>query len=135
MQRGSDKHGPRQDEAMQHEVEGVLRSGHSSRAEEWREAEPSGEDEPEVDRVPDGSLSGGVPDGMDNDDVSGRAELAGFLGRAYPADRESLLAVALENNASDRILAELRRLPAGERFDSINDVWSALGGGVEEQRF
>jgi len=135
MQRGSDTHGPRQDEAMQREVSDVLRSGHSSRAEEWREAEPSGEDEPEVDRAPGGTLAGGVPDGMTEGDVTGRAELAAVLARAYPADRERLLAVAQENNALDRILDTLRRLPADTQFNNVNEVWTTLGYGVEEQRF
>lgn len=134
MQRGSDKHGPRQDEAMEREVASVLRSGHSSRAEEWREAEPSGEDEPETDRVPGGTLAGGVPDGMTEADVTGRSELAAVLGRAYPADRERLLTVAQENNATDRILDTLRRLPADEQFDNLNQVWATLGHGVEKHR-
>lgn len=46
MQRGSDKHGPRQDDALQHEVEGLLRSGHGTRAEDWRNPEPSGRTSP-----------------------------------------------------------------------------------------
>ena len=135
MERGSDKHGPRIDDAMEHEVEGLLRSGRSSRAEEWREAEPSGEDEPDSDRVPDGTFVGGTPDGMSANDVEGRAELAAALGRVYPADREALIAAAEQNNAPDSLLAELRRLPPGRQFENMNDVWTTLGHGVEEQRF
>lgn len=72
---------------------------------------------------------------MDEDDVAGRAELAAVLGRNYPADRERLLAGAQENNAPDRILDELRRLPGGEEFGNVNEVWTRLGHGVEEHRF
>lgn len=135
MQRGSDKHGPRQDDALAHEVEGLLRSGHSTGAEEWRDHEPSGEDESAVDPAPDATLTGGVPDGMDPDDVAGRAELAAVLGRSYPADRERLLAVAQENNAPDRIIEELRRLPSDQQFANVNEVWVSLGHGVEGHRF
>ena len=135
MQRGSDKHGPRTDEAMGREVEGLLRAGRSPRAEEWRESEPSGEDEPDSDRVPDGTMTGGTPEGMTGDDVTGRAELAAVLGRAYPADRAALLAAAEQNNATDALLDQLRELPEGRQFENVNDVWTALGGGSEEHRF
>ena len=135
MERGSDKHGPRLDDALGREVEGLVRSGRSPRAEDWREPEPSGEDEPDTDRVPDGTLTGGTPDGMTGDDVTGRTELAAVLGRTYPADRSMLIAVAEENNASDSVLAQLRELPDGRQFENVNDVWTALGHGVEEHRF
>ena len=135
MQRGSDKHGPRQDEAMGHEVEGMLRAGRSTRSEEWRDAEPSGEGDPDVDRVPDGTLEGGTPAGMDEGDVSGRAELAAALGRCYPADRDTLLGVAEQNNAPAAVLDQLRSLPAGQTFENVNHVWSTLGHGVEQNRF
>ncbi len=135
MERGSDKHGPRLDEALEREVEGLVRSGRSPRAEDWREPEPSGEDEPDADRVPDGTMTGGTPDGMTGDDVTGRTELAAVLGRVYPADRSMLIAVAEENNATESVLAQLRALPDGRQFENVNDVWTALGHGVEEHRF
>jgi hypothetical protein len=48
IQRGSDKHGARQDEQLQHELEGTLRANRPSRAEEWRDPEPPADDDPEV---------------------------------------------------------------------------------------
>ena len=45
-----------------------------------------------------------------------------------------LLARAAENNASDRVLADLRRLPDG-KFENVQDVARALGLGTEQQRF
>ncbi len=135
MQRGSDKHGPRQDEAMGHEVEGLLRSGHGGRAEEWRESEPPADDM-DIDLVPDGTLVGGVPEGMTGEDVTGRAELATVLTRGvFPADTEQLISAAEENNAAPRILEELRGLPSDQQFDTVNDVWVALGHNVESRRF
>ncbi|MFF9839440.1 hypothetical protein [Streptomyces sp. NPDC013740] len=39
-QRGSSKSGPRLDDARKKEVEGQVRSGHPTRAEEWHDPEP-----------------------------------------------------------------------------------------------
>src|SRR3954463_13693135 len=86
VERGSDKHSPMVDEQLKHETEGLVRGGHGTHAEEWRDPEPSGEDQPDADLAPSGTLHGGTPQGMDADDVEGRAELATFLGRdIYPA--------------------------------------------------
>jgi hypothetical protein len=40
MERGSNKHGPRLDDELKHETEGLVRSGHPTHAEEWKEPEP-----------------------------------------------------------------------------------------------
>jgi len=40
MDRASSKHGPRLDEEMKKEVEGQVRSGRPTRAEEWHDPEP-----------------------------------------------------------------------------------------------
>ena len=84
MERGSDKHSARMDDALEAEVSGLIRSGHDNRA-DWNSPEPSGEDQPDVDLVPNGTLAGGVPDGMTEDDVERRSELAQYLGRVWPA--------------------------------------------------
>ncbi|MER7541053.1 hypothetical protein ABTX77_40855 [Streptomyces sp. NPDC097704] len=47
--RGSSKSGPRLDDARKKEVEGLLRSGHPTRVEEWRDPEPP-VDEPAEER-------------------------------------------------------------------------------------
>lgn len=135
MQTGSDKHGPLHDDALKAETAGMETAERTTRAEEWRDPEPPGEDQPDVDRAPDGDLVGGTPEGMDPDDVAGRSELAVYLGRAYPADRDALLAVAREAGAPDGVLDRLAALPADRTFDNVQDVWSALGGGTEQQRF
>ncbi|MEY9214164.1 hypothetical protein NI17_021145 [Thermobifida halotolerans] len=51
-ERGSDKHGPRIDEDLKEEIDGVLKSGGPTRAEEWREPEPVVDDQgiPATDR-------------------------------------------------------------------------------------
>ena len=44
MHRESDTHGPRQDEELKQEMEGMLRGNGPSRASEWREVEPTERD-------------------------------------------------------------------------------------------
>lgn len=48
MERGSSKHGSREDEALKHELEGTLRGNRPSRVEEWRDPEPPADDDPDV---------------------------------------------------------------------------------------
>lgn len=135
MERGSDKHGPRLDEAMEAEVRGMLQAGRDTRGEEWNSAEPSGEDQPDVDRAPHGTLTGGLPQGLTEDDVEQRSELASYLGKElWPADRDTLLATVREHDAPDRVIDLVERLP--ERvYDNVGDAWEALAGGRETHRF
>lgn len=137
MERG-DKHGPRVDDAMAGETEAISRAGHTGRAEESREPEPSGEGQPDVDYAPGGVLTGGTPDGMTPADVEGRAELARFLRpSAFPATAADLVKVARDEGAPDHVVSELQRLGSGggERaFTNVQDVWQALGHGVEAHR-
>lgn len=136
MEQGADKHGPRLDEEMKHATEGMVRAGRSTRAEEWRDQEPPGEGQPEVDRAPDATLTGGTPEGMTAADVELRSELASYLDRStFPAVRAQLMDQAMSNHAPDRVIAELRRLPDGREYANVNDIWAALGGGTEQQRF
>jgi Protein of unknown function (DUF2795) len=135
MEQRSDKHGPRQDEALKHETEGLVHAGRTTRAEEWRDPEPPGEDQPDVDRAPNGTLTGAVPDGMTPEDVQRRSELAAYLGKeAYPTDRDDLLARMEAANAPDRLLDAVRALP-GRKFDSLIELTDALGIGHEKHRF
>lgn len=124
----STKHNPRLDEELEHEMQGMLKGERQTRAEEWREVEPSAEGDPDVDTDPDGTLVGGTPVGMDPDAVVARAELARWLDRAdYPSDGPRLVEHARDHHAPDAIIAELQRLPAGQTFERIGDVVRALG--------
>lgn len=124
------------DDALGAEVSGLVRSGHDSRA-DWNSPEPSGEDQPDVDMVPNGTLAGGVPDGMTEQDVERRSELAQYLGRVWPATSEQVLGVAVENEAPDAVLTALRHLPPGQSFGNLQELWSAVAGTghVESHRF
>ncbi len=124
----STKHSPRVDEEMEHEIQGLLKGAHSTRAEEWREVEPAAEGDPDVDADPSGTLVGGTPVGMDADAVIVRAELARWLDRAdFPASGPDLVEAARDHRAPDAVAAELAKLPADQTYERIGDVVRALG--------
>jgi hypothetical protein len=135
VERGSDKVSPRRDDQLKHDTEGLVRGGHGTHAEEWKDPEPAGEDQPEADLAPDATLHGGTPPGMDPEDVDGRSELATFLGKdSYPMVREQVIELAIDRHAPDRVVDLVRRLPSGRAFGNVNEIWVALGGSVESAR-
>jgi hypothetical protein len=106
----------------------MVRSGRTTRAEEWRDPEPAAEGDPDVDADPAGTLVGGTPVGMDADAVVARAELARWLDRAdFPSTGADLVEAARNHRAPDAVVAEFERLPAGDTFERIGDVVRALG--------
>ena len=124
----STKHSPRVDEELEHEIQGMLKGEHATRAEEWREVEPIAEGDPDITANPAGTLVGGVPVGMTEDAVVARAELARWLDRAdFPSDGPALVEAALDHRAPDAVVEELERLPQGETYERIGDVVRALG--------
>ncbi|MPY80647.1 MAG: DUF2795 domain-containing protein [Actinophytocola sp.] len=134
MQRGSDRHGQRLDDEMQHETEPLERSGVQSRSEEWRQPEPAAEDEPEATRTPDPVYRGSTPPGLDPAEVEERTEMGRHLDPSiFPTDRSGVLGSAAENNAPDAVTSLLTALPENVRFGTMQDVWSALGGGQEQR--
>lgn len=129
MERNS-KHGFRVDDAMAAETDSLTRGAPiESRVEEWREAEPSGEDQP----VADGILNGDTTQtGVAHDEVELRSELAKRLrSSAFPANRQTLEDVAMEEQAPGPILDLIRRLPDGRTYENVADIWRTLGGAVE----
>ena len=136
MDRGSDKHSAMRDDALKHETEGLVRSGHTTHAEEWKDPEPSGEDQPDADRAPDSTLHGGTPAGMTDEDVEGRAEIATYLGKSsYPMVGAQILDLVIDRQAPQRVIDLVKRLPSGRQFHNVNEVWAAVGGRVESERF
>jgi len=124
----STKHSARVDDELEHETQGMVRSGHTTRAEEWRDPEPTAEGDPEIDADPSGTLVGGTPVGMTADAVVARTELARWLDRAdFPSTGPELAEAARDHRAPDAVAAELERLPAGETYERIGDVVRALG--------
>ena len=121
MERESTKHGPRLDEELERETESLVRGAPiESRVEEEREKEGPGEEDHDVD-VRTG------PAGAFADDVEARRELSRHLRpRAFPADRDSLVAEARENNAPEPVVELLAGLPGRVRFKTAHEVYAVL---------
>jgi hypothetical protein len=136
MERGNSKHGPRLDEQMSREVSGTVQGTVGSRIEEWHQPEPAGEDQPESTAAPTGAERTGVPLRMTPAEVEQRSRLGRYIGlSALPGDRETLRRNAQENEAPDDVLAELDRLPSDTEFQTVSEVWAALGHYNETQRW
>jgi Protein of unknown function (DUF2795) len=133
VDRGSSKHSARLDEELGREVRTQLgESPEIGRDQEWRQVEPSADGDPDVSRVPHPDTNPGTR--MGPDDVAGRNRLGRYLHRSvFPADRTTLIATARTLRAPDVVLAELARLPADERFDTVARVWQALGHPLDER--
>ena len=122
VDRESSKHGPRLDEEMAHETQDVVRSGHSTHTEEWRQPEP-------IEEVRQPHLAaGGAPGGPGSEDIEARSELARVLGRAaFPADTQTLQRRAAAAGLPDELAEAIARLPAGQHYASVGDLARALG--------
>ncbi|CAL9580984.1 DUF2795 domain-containing protein [Streptomyces sp. enrichment culture] len=117
MQRGSDRLSRRQDDAMKHQLEGLLRSGHPTRTEEWHDPEPVADDDPDLayGRVPGDTFE------------ALRLELARHLARTpFPAHRGDLLRVLRERHAPDPLTERVEDLPGDRTYRSVQDVAVAL---------
>ncbi len=137
MERGSSKHSPRVDDDMSHEVEGMMRAERPTRAEEWKEAEPAGEDQPDPGRLGEpADRQPAPPPGMTVAEVELRSELAAALTRAaFPNDESGLLAHLIDGDAPDRLRSLVRQLPSGRVFENVGEVAEALGLHREDHRF
>jgi hypothetical protein len=122
MERGSSKHSPRVDEQMSQEVLGTVQGVAGGRAEEWKMAEPSGEDQPESTRA------------LEAESANDLSRFGRYIGMsAMPGDRVALRRSAETLEAPDDILADLDTLPEGVVFRTVTEIWAALGRGVAER--
>jgi hypothetical protein len=127
------KYGPREDDALKKQMRGDLQARRATRAEEWREPEAPGEDEPEATYVLEGH-PGGTPPGEDWDTIELRSHLARHLDRtAFPATREHLIEVLQAHQAEDQLIDLVSALPEGATFASFRDVLEALGIPIEHR--
>jgi hypothetical protein len=128
MDRGSSKHSPRVDEQMSQEVRGTVQGTAGARAEEWKMAEPSGEDQPEATLVPDEGYGRGEPDGVGSPQGEAFSRFGTYIGRsAFPGDRDALERSARDLEAPDDVLEALHTLPRGTKYQNVAEVWHALG--------
>jgi hypothetical protein len=122
MERGSSKHSPRVDEQMSQEVLGTVQGIAGSRAEEWKMAEPAGEDQPDATRA------------VDADSANDLSRFGRYIGmKAMPGDRDALRRSAETLEAPDDVLADLDTLPEGVIFHTVTEIWAALGRGSAER--
>jgi hypothetical protein len=129
----SGTHGPREDEELKREVRSELQARRATRAEEWLEPEPPGEDEPEATWAPEGR-PGATPPGQDWKAIELRSNLARHLDRtAYPATRAHLLETLMGHQAEQQLLDLVSSLPADATFASLGQVLRALGLPVEQR--
>ncbi|HEV7655018.1 MAG TPA: hypothetical protein VGP36_09875 [Mycobacteriales bacterium] len=137
MERGSSKHSARLDDEMEQEVQGFMTAERPTRAEEWKETEPTGEDQVDPGRLeaPEG-LQPGVPAGMTQQDVELRSELGEHLPRSvFPNDESGLLGHLVDTNAPERLQQLVRQLPTGQVYEQLGEVVQALGLHEEGERF
>ena len=122
MDRGNSQHGPRLDEQMAHETQDIVRGGHSSHTEEWRQPEPTGEG---AHVHPPGRPT---PGGPDSEEIELRSELARVMDRhTFPASRDDLLRRVQDAGAPQALADGIAALPADGIYSSVGDVARAVG--------
>ncbi|MCU1460961.1 MAG: hypothetical protein JWO37_1036 [Acidimicrobiales bacterium] len=128
------KHGPRLDEQLHHEVESLTRGAPvEARAEPEREQQGAADDEPAPDALihrhetsRDGALT--------HDEVELRSDLARHLRLSdFPARPARLLELLTERSAPESLIERLRQVPDWE-YETVEAVWEAMGGN-RERRF
>lgn len=121
MQRGSDRLSVHKDDEMKHELQGLIRSGHPTRVEEWHDPEPGADDDPVV-----STTTATVPVG-ETDLVSLRFELARHLGRRpFPAKRRALLEALEAAHAPTALIEQVRTLSPDVTYHNVQQVAEAL---------
>jgi hypothetical protein len=133
VERGSDKHSPRLDEALDSEVAALRRgSPVEARAQPEREKEGPADGEP----TPDALLSAvdrpGTAPG--HDEIEGRAELARQLKPSvFPARPLELAEALREDNGSEPLVSALANLP-DRVYENVAQVWAEMTGHDVESR-
>ncbi|HVM39712.1 MAG TPA: DUF2795 domain-containing protein [Acidimicrobiia bacterium] len=134
-ERGSDKHGPMLDEQLDGETQSIVDgSPIEARAQERRQMEAPGDDEPEPDARIRGDR-GFTPEGsLTPEEVEMRSDLARWIEPSvFPADRETLLMSAERQGAPDDVVGMISMLPEGTEFTNVEAVWEQLGGRREQR--
>lgn len=135
MRHKSDKHGPRLDDELKHETEGLVRGGGPTHAEEFKEAEPVETDTGDDPTSAGTARRGGAPPGMTPRDVEDRSMLAQVLaGVDYPVTPRTLAEHAVDMDAPEFAVTALEELP-DRPYASLTDILDELGQGREERRF
>jgi hypothetical protein len=137
MERQSNLHSARIDDEMDHEVASLTHGAPiEARTEESRLMEDGGDGEPMaqavVGELHDAEGGDELAGGLSHGEAVARSELAIHLRPGiFPAGRDAILECAEEEHASAALLGQLRGLPHGS-YDTVQQVWEALGGKREE---
>ncbi|HYX43866.1 MAG TPA: DUF2795 domain-containing protein [Acidimicrobiales bacterium] len=127
MERASDKHAQRLDDAMAADTRSMTQGAPIEARDRDERLQEGGEGPEAVARFR--GLDAPAGPGLGLDERDGRSELARHLRpSAFPGDREALLAVARDENAPGAVLEALGVLPEGVEFANVEAVWEALGG-------
>jgi hypothetical protein len=131
----SGKHGPRLDDELKHETEGMFRGRGPTRAEEFKDPEPVDTDTGRDPTSFGTARPGAAPPGMTPRDVAERSAMAQVLvGVDYPATPRTLAVHALDQGAPEVAVAALEQLP--ERpYRNFAEVAEQLEQGHEDRRF
>ena len=129
MERGSSKHSPHLDEAMDREVRTHTRGGPAgSRAGEWRDPEAVDDEQPDASWLPEGPRPDGAPAPLTGEELEARSRLGQLVPRSVlPADRRALLRAMDRNRVPPELWARLERLPADQTVATGYEIWEALG--------
>lgn len=120
MQRGSDRLSVHRDDEMKHELQGLLRSGHPTRSEEWHDPEPGADDDPQVGRR-------AAPGAASLETV--RLELARTLTRGdFPATGKAVVSALRRHHAPDALIEAVAELPPKKTWQGVQDLAEALVG-------
>lgn len=134
QERGN-KHGPKVDDEMGHETQGMVRGAHSTHAEEWKEPEPTADEPPWDPATAEGGRQSGSPPGMSPQDVEERSHLARALaGVRWPARPGDLVEHLAGGEAPDSAVSALESLPDRD-YENLADVAEELGYGREDRSY
>jgi hypothetical protein len=136
MERGSAQHGARIDEELSHESEALVHGGAiPSREREDLDPEAlTADEESELATPPANGVAAADGHAPVHADLIARSELARWLlPSAFPATGATLAQVALGQGAPDGLPERLEALGEDPVFDTVGELWIALGGAHEER--
>jgi Protein of unknown function (DUF2795) len=83
--------------------------------------------------APSGTTPGAEP-ALPEDEVALRSRIATSLEPSvFPAERSAILDSARRQHADDDVIARLTRLPGDRRFETVSELFEALGGHTEHR--
>ncbi len=121
----STKHSPKVDDQLKHEQA-------IGRSQEMRQPDAPAEGEPRPTTSEGDTMPYATPGPLPPEQVEARAELASFLEQVdFPGDRDTFVRSAVADYAPAHVVERLERLPEGQVFGNVQEIWEATGGDRE----